>query len=95
MKIIQIIIVILCTTGFQLMSQNKREQIKDDVCKHCFQWKNTRHKFVFTLLCTSSSSSIMLGCRFTKAAHTLTIDVTYGLSVSGITPRNMEKHLNF
>ena len=37
----------------------------------------------------------MLCCRFTKSAHTLTIDVIYGLSVSGITPRNMEKHFSF
>jgi hypothetical protein len=55
MKTIEIIIVILCTTGFLLRSQNKREQMKDDVCKHCFQWKNTRHKFVFTLFGTTLS----------------------------------------
>lgn len=30
-----------------------------------------------------------------KFAHTVTIKVTYGLSVSGITPRNIEKHFNF
>ena len=43
---------------------------------------------------SSSSSSIMFGCRFTKAAHT-TIELTYGFNVRGIAPRNMEKHFSF
>ncbi len=38
---------------------------------------------------------MMLGCKFTRAAQTLAIEVTYGFIVSGITPLSMPKDFNF
>lgn len=38
---------------------------------------------------------MMLGCKLTRAAQTLTIEVTYGFIVSGITPLSIQKHFNF
>ena len=37
----------------------------------------------------------MLGCKFTRAAQTLAIEVTCGFIVSGITPLSILKHFNF